>query len=237
MDNTDNTDNFENFLKIRDIVNFKDYYENVKKFGVKKNKNGKPLFYGRYFRLCTNWYQTIKLDEFINRPINYLEIGAFCGANVITISQLYASHKDSKITVIDPWCDYDDYDEYKNEISSIYKIFKINIDNYNLNDKVEIFRDFSNNILPTLKNEHYDIIYIDGNHNQEYVLEDAIFSFRKLKKNGYIIFDDYQWSGVKLAIDSFCKIYEKYLEIPKFNINAQFAIKKIKNFINNKNLS
>lgn len=230
MDNTDNTDNFENFLKIRDIVNFKDFYENVKKFGVKKNKNGYPLFYGRYFRLCTNWYQTIKLDEFINRPINYLEIGAFCGANVITMSQSYASHKDSKITVIDPWCDYDSYDEYKDSISYIYELFKINIDNHGLNDKINVYRDFSNNILPNLENEYYDIIYIDGNHNKEYVLEDAVLSFRKLKLNGYLVFDDYAWNDVKLAIDVFCKIYEKYIEIPTPIINNQYAIKKIKNF-------
>jgi hypothetical protein len=35
-----------------------------------------------------------------------------------------------------------------------------------------------------------DIIYIDGNHGPEYVLEDADLSFRKLK-NGIMIFDDY----------------------------------------------
>ena len=35
---------------------------------------------------------------------------------------------------------------------------------------------------PKFKDEFFDIIYIDGNHEPEYVLEDAVLSFRKLKK-------------------------------------------------------
>ena len=38
---------------------------------------------------------------------------------------------------------------------------------------------------------YFDIIYIDGNHEPEFVLEDAILSFRRLKKEGIMILDDY----------------------------------------------
>jgi hypothetical protein len=41
--------------------------------------------------------------------------------------------------------------------------------------------------------ESLDIIYIDGNRNPEYILEDAMLYFHKLKTCGYMIFDDYGW--------------------------------------------
>ena len=60
----------------------------------------------------------------------------------------------------------------------------------------------------------FDIIYIDGNHEPEYVLEDAVLSFRKLKPGGIIIFDDYTFicdgiNSTKLGIDSFIMSYSE----------------------------
>ena len=57
-----------------------------------------------------------------------------------------------------------------------------------------------------------EFVYIDGNHEPEYVLEDAILSFRKLKKNSIMIFDDYGWGGPDLTqrgIDAFLSGYHK----------------------------
>jgi hypothetical protein len=62
----------------------------------------------------------------------------------------------------------------------------------------------------------FDIIYIDGNHEPEYVLEDAVLSFRKLKKNGIMIIDDYGWGGpdlTKKGIDGFLAGYHKRITI------------------------
>lgn len=71
--------------------------------------------------------------------------------------------------------------------------------------------------LPYSKNSKLsDIIYIDGNHEPEFVLEDAVVSFRKLKNNGIMIFDDYGWGGpdlTKRGIDSFLNGYYKKIKI------------------------
>jgi hypothetical protein len=41
---------------------------------------------------------------------------------------------------------------------------------------------FQSNEIPKFEDNFFDIIYIDGkNHEPEYVLEDAVLSFRKLK--------------------------------------------------------
>ena len=66
----------------------------------------------------------------------------------------------------------------------------------------------------------YDIIYIDGDHYGDQVLEDAVNAYPLLKRDGILIFDDYLCSPDKppserpqVAIDSFLACYEKHLEI------------------------
>ena len=66
---------------------------------------------------------------------------------------------------IDPW---EDYDEYKNQQ------FINNIENSGVKDKIIINRGYSNLEIPKFQDEFFDIIYIDGNHEPEYVLEDAV---------------------------------------------------------------
>ena len=47
------------------------------------------------------------------------------------------------------------------------------------------------------------------------MLEDAVLSFRKLKKNGIMIFDDYEWGGPDMTqrgIDGFLSGYHKRIK-------------------------
>jgi hypothetical protein len=173
------------------------------------------IFKGHIYRLANNWFRYVNIDEFIHRPINYLEIGALHGANLLSVAQTYASHEQSKLFVIDPWEDYDDYPEYKGEIASIYDTFIQNIETSNVKDKIIIKRGYSHSQVPTLDNNFFDIIYIDGNHEPNYILEDAVLCFRKLKKNGILIFDDYGWCEIEIikkSIDSFIACYHAHLE-------------------------
>jgi len=192
---------------------------------AKTNEN----FEGTKYTLPDNWKDKINMDEFKNKPIKYLEIGAFYGANVIEVAKTYGLHNESKLYCVDPWEDYDDYPEYKGEISHIYDIFMKNISESGHKEKIKINRGLSNIEVPKYEDEFFDIIYIDGNHEPEYVLEDAVLSFRKLKKGGYMIFDDYGWGGPELTqkgIDGFISGYHKRIE--KLGLsNSQMFIKKI----------
>ena len=42
-----------------------------------------------------------------------------------------------------------------------------------------------------VKKQDFDFIYVDGLHNGEHVIVDAIESFKLLKKGGKIMFDDF----------------------------------------------
>lgn len=185
-------------------------------------------FIGVKYRLANNWFQNVNMNDYKDKPINYLEIGTFYGANLLSVANSYGLHNDSKLYCIDPWEDYDEYPEYKNEQPSIYNAFINNVEKSGHKNKIIVNRGFSNIVIPSLQDDFFDIIYIDGNHEPEYVLEDAVLSFRKLKIGGIMIFDDYGWGGPDLTqrgIDGFLNGYHK--RITKLGLKeSQVLIRK-----------
>lgn len=188
-----------------------------------------PTFQGTAYRLANNWFTNISPLTYDDSPFHYLEIGAFYGANLISVANTYATHPNSQLHCIDPWEDYSDYPEYKTEMPSIYASFLHNISQANITSKLTIHKGYSHTILPTLPDNYFDIIYIDGNHSPIYVLEDAVLSFRKLKSGGYLIFDDYGWGGpdhTQRGIEAFTKVYrEAIVELPV--CDCQYFVKKL----------
>lgn len=174
-------------------------------------------FIGIHYRLANHWFNILNVDHYKNVPINYLEIGAFYGGNLISVANTYASHNNSMLYCIDPWADYNDYIEYKGQQSKIYNTFLQNIENSGHKDKIIINRGYSHSMLHNFKDDFFDIIYIDGNHEPDYVLQDAVLSFKKLKHGGVLIFDDYTFSGdginsTKTGIDLFISEYSQKIE-------------------------
>tara|TARA_Y100000389_G_scaffold12878_1_gene11528 strand:+ start:1092 stop:2705 length:1614 start_codon:yes stop_codon:yes gene_type:complete len=188
------------------------------------------IFEGITHRTTENWFPIINLEDY-NKPIKYLEIGALYGANLISISNTYCKHEASRMYCIDPWEDYDDYPEYKYEQDKIYNSFLKNIKTFEIEDKTIVKRGYSRDILGEFDDEMFDMIYIDGNHESEYVMEDAVLSFRKLKKGGILIFDDYEWGHpnypVAKGIDGFLHGYHKKINILNKNHGGQSFIQKI----------
>ena len=72
-----------------------------------------------------------------------------------------------------------------------------------------------------LLSETVDYVYVDGSHLTIDVISDAVLSWRILKDNGILIFDDYGW-GIhttdekqkpKLAIDAFMSAYQGHFQL------------------------
>ena len=116
-------------------------------------------FQGTAYRLADNWFSRIPVDA--SKPIRYAEVGAFYGANILSVEMTYGAHPDSELLAIDPWIDYAEYPEYKGQQTSIYETFCTNVAPYA--SKIKTRRGYSHEILPTLEDGAYDIIYIDGN--------------------------------------------------------------------------
>lgn len=184
-------------------------------------------FQGVVYRLADNWFQFVPVTS---NPIRYAEIGAFYGANLVSVARSYAVHPESTIVAIDPWIDYEEYPEYKGQQTSIYDAFQNNLKQCGITDRVTVKRGYSHDILPTLEDSSFDILYIDGNHEPEYVLEDAVLAFRKVKVGGYLIFDDYGWGGpdlTKRGIDAFLNGYHKRIRFLGEK-NTQVFVQKIR---------
>ena len=160
-----------------------------------------------------NWLSIIPLDHFSGRSINYLEIGS--GDNTLSVANSYASHPDSTIVCIDLW-DEEKHSEYKTFLNNIEESGKGNI---------TVHRGYSHKIVPTLENESFDIIYIDGSHEPECVLEDAVLSFRKLKTGGVMIFNGHYFDITRKCIDGFLSVYDT--KINRLGLkNSQMFIQK-----------
>jgi Methyltransferase domain len=70
--------------------------------------------------------------------------------------------------------------------------------------------------IESLPDAHLDVIYIDANHQYEYVLRDMIHARKKLKPGGIMLMDDFyegpggheQNEGVMSAVNTFVKRHE-----------------------------
>ena len=72
----------------------------------------------------------------------------------------------------------------------------------------------------------FDFIYVDGSHQTADVLLDACLSYKLLKPNGIILFDDYAGgAGVGAAVDAFLAANKGRYELVLSNY--QLAIEKV----------
>ena len=165
---------------------------------MSSSQNPIETFRGIKYLLCDNWIPHIQLPD---NP-RYCEIGVFYGANLLRFAELFPT---AQIVGIDPWLDYDQYPEYKGKISSVYDDFCANLEASTTvrSNQITICKGFSHDVLPTFEDSSFDIIFIDGNHETEFVTIDAELAYRKVKPGGYIIFDDIDWETVRKAYNMF----------------------------------
>lgn len=146
--------------------------------------------------------------------VQYLEIGAYEGRSVVWMLENILTHPTARLTAIDVFDG-----PYKDKYSA-------NIGRSGAAGKVTTITNFSQLALRQLPLDSYDIIYIDGSHAKEDVLEDAVLSWRLLKEGGILIFDDYRWAGCfvegtsdqptdfpKAAIDAFVQCFGGHLDV------------------------
>ena len=160
------------------------------------------------------------------KHIEYLEIGSLHGASLLAFHNMFGPNVHS--TSIDPFSSCDHYSEYTNIHDKNYEIYKKNT--IQLGSKNIHFKKPSHEILPSLPNDYYDVIYIDGNHNLSNILEDCTLCYRKLKQNGYMIIDDVDWGhgneNTRLTVLAFINAYTSQKMQLLYLTNDQAILKK-----------
>ena len=134
------------------------------------------------------------LEPFNGRPgLSYLEIGCYEGRSAIWMLENILSHESSEMTCVDPYPDHVGED--------VKQRFLANVRLSGAAERVHLIQGYSQTALRPLPLDHFDIIYIDGDHRAAPVLEDAVLSWRLLKQRGIMIFDDYDWETARPAPD------------------------------------
>ena len=198
--------------------------------------------YKKYWRKSTMYNSGEIYLKILNivKPKNFLEIGVFTGVNAMNICEnLYALYNhDFKYVGLDLFEDYNKEDDEEIVPSSIrnlqqsfsnpFKHFYYNIIKKEKLNSIASVQNFlkkykknvsliKGNTKKTLKEldiSNFDMVYVDGGHSFDTVYFELNYLLDNLKKNCFILCDDYlhdEAKGVKEAIDK--TIRERNLNI------------------------
>ncbi|MFH1503089.1 MAG: class I SAM-dependent methyltransferase [Candidatus Diapherotrites archaeon] len=172
----------------------------LKEFNNYLQKNYKFGFVNHYpFR--TSIY--IAKEHFKREQIIAVEIGTFKGQNALNILQQLNI---KRIYLIDPYSKYEAYkkDPSGKNVDKNREIAKKRLKKYA--NKIVWVRKFSEQAVKDIK-EKIDFIYIDGNHDYEYVKGDMENYWKILKEGGIMAGHDVPTDSV---LKAFCEFINKH---------------------------
>lgn len=170
-----------------------------------------------------------------------VEIGVFQGYFTLNMTGMLATSNPNYIHyAIDPFDTSEDLDD--DVIAQAEKCFVSNLENFPYSKNIIWHKDHS---IPALIDMAYhkieaDLIYIDGAHTADVVLQDLALSWNILKNGGVILCDDSGGSWMykdkngfkavqkspRLAVENFIQCYWDKIEIIDLPNNWQTAFRK-----------
>lgn len=126
------------------------------------------------------------------KSLRLLEIGAYVGESTSVFCQHFES-----VTTVDPHIGLDGRLANGTEVYNAFCYRMQPHTNYTL------IRKTSDDAFEELANQQFDMVYIDGNHNYDYVKKDILNYQKIIKPNGFITGHDYRngHAGVEKAVD------------------------------------
>lgn len=151
------------------------------------------------FMIATVWYLTqTRKDE----NMQILEIGSWVGASALSFAQGLKTYNNAKgtITCVDAWkpffnrekesADYVKQMEMALSTETAYQLFSHNVGTLPETLTCQHLRGQSYDVLPLLRENTFDVIFIDGDHAYTPVLRDIKNSLALVKDGGIICGDD-----------------------------------------------
>lgn len=129
-------------------------------------------------------------------PKRILEIGCFEGQATRWILDRWP---EAEITVVDVFTFEGQYKRFRENVPEVRAYAIVGP---------------SSEIVPVLPRDTHDLIYVDGDHSAPGVLSDAVLAFPRLRRGGWMLFDDYnleEMPGVYQAVDAFVSCYDALL--------------------------
>lgn len=195
---------------------------------IKYYLKNKKIFYINYRKLKNR--NRYKYRDFLLKLIKKQTICVEIGVRHGTFSdRILKILKPKHLYLIDPYLVYTEYSQYQNQTfqNGRHKYIQNKYKKQIENNQITIIRNFSENVYYKFNNNFINFLYIDGNHDYNYVKNDLNLYYSKIAKNGYISGDDYERiDGVARAVDEFIK--QKNSEIKLILIKKhQFLLQKL----------
>ncbi len=166
------------------------------------------------------------LKDFKDKDFHYLEIGSFEGNSTMFILNFCSN---VKVVCVDAWNQFTKGNE-ELPLKQIEQNFDKNISPYI--KRCQKFKMKSSEFF-FKNNQEFNIIYVDGSHHAKDVMEDCMYSWKVLQKNGILIIDDYFWIGYEdndlnpiIGINEFLRRHKKEYSVLKVS-KYQLFIKKL----------
>ena len=149
------------------------------------------------------------------------------------------THESARITCVDTWQRGIEHQNMERPILLLCQAcFDVNVFLTGNPEKVIKKVGLSSEIMRLLPMNSYDLIYVDGSHEAEDVLVDAVRAWGILKVGGRVIFEDYGLGGgVKEVVDVFLNFFANKLNLIHISLQvfcektAYLKRKKLINFL------
>jgi len=123
-------------------------------------------------------------------PIHILEIGSWQGGSTLWMLDHVIGPRGGTITCVDTWEGSSEHTFLSSLGLSLEELFDANVARTGKSEQVRKHKGSSHDILPELPPSCFDLIYIDGAHEAQSVIQDAIHAHRLLAPGGFLLFDD-----------------------------------------------
>ena len=123
--------------------------------------------------------------------LKFLQIGVFTGDATVWLAENILTSPTSTLIDVDTWKGSPDESVHQafnwDDVRKTYANKKSKYEN------VYVAEGSSATFFARVNQSTYDFIYIDGDHTAQAVYADAVNSWKVLKPNGILAFDDYTW--------------------------------------------
>lgn len=141
-----------------------------------------------------------ELIMYINtfKPVNELtmiEIGSYIGESTVIFASAF-----KQVISIDPYIDNYDPTDHACKHAPFEKVYQQFLYNTRSFSNIKHIRKFSDQAVLDFELDSIDFVYIDGNHQYEFVKKDIESYYKIIKPQGFLGGHDYSCDAVKNAI-------------------------------------
>ena len=138
-----------------------------------------------------NWINTIRPTS----EMRIIEIGSYVGESTM----IFAEHF-KEVVSVDPYINDYDLDDAACHHARFDKVYEQFIRNTLSVPNIKSIKETSQNAFSILKEQEWDMVYIDGLHTYEGVSYDIEHYKSIIKPGGFVCGHDYGWGNVRHAI-------------------------------------